>query len=91
MKRAVSKESDRDLAKDLPGPHRTTCLDEKIAQLCNFLRVADGDICKLRRLQHAKVEPSLTPSKGGHYRIDTKCRPDVARTMHDANGAPSNV
>jgi hypothetical protein len=57
MKCAVPKESVRDLTKGLPGPHSATGLDEKIAQLHDFLRVADGHICKLQRLQHAKVNP----------------------------------
>jgi hypothetical protein len=47
VKSAVPKESGRDLAKGLPGPHCTTSLDEKIAQLCDFVCVAGGHICKL--------------------------------------------
>jgi hypothetical protein len=51
-------ESSRDLTKGLPGPHCTTSLEEKIAQLHDFFRVPDGHICKLQRLQHAKATPS---------------------------------
>jgi hypothetical protein len=80
VKSAVPKESVRDLTKGLPGPHCTTSLDKKIAQLRDFFRVADGHICKLQRLQHAKANPFLTASKTGHSRIDTESRLDVART-----------
>jgi hypothetical protein len=44
---AVPKESGRELTKGLPGPHCTTSLDEKIAQLHDFFRVANRNICKL--------------------------------------------
>jgi hypothetical protein len=57
VKSPVPKESVRDLTNRLLGPHCTTSLDEKIVQLHDLFRVADGHICKLQRLQHAKANP----------------------------------
>jgi hypothetical protein len=47
VKSAVLKESGRDLTKSLPGPHCAAGLDEKIAQLHDLFRIADGHICQL--------------------------------------------
>jgi hypothetical protein len=47
VKSAVLKESGRDLTKSLPRPHRAASLDEKVAQLHDLFRIADGHIGKL--------------------------------------------
>jgi hypothetical protein len=50
VKGAVPKQSVRDLAEGRLGPHGTTSLDEKVAQLHDLIRIAVGHICKLQRL-----------------------------------------
>jgi hypothetical protein len=47
VKRAVLTQSRRNLTQGLPGPHFTTSLNQKIAQLHDLFRVADRHSCQL--------------------------------------------